>query len=135
MLRLPRSLWLGLAWPLAACSAPAPAETTLTLVSDRGLVDADVRFAAPVERGDNELFVTLRPHAGRGAGAVAAQLLAVDATMAAHAHEAHAATIDAAGADFHATQLDLFMTGRWLVTLELSLGGQTDSLSLPVDVP
>jgi hypothetical protein len=129
--RFARSLCFGLGWPLIACSAPAPAETTLTLVSDRGLADADVRFQAPVERGDNELFVTLRPHAA----AVEAELLAVDATMAAHAHQAHATSIDATSAGFHAAQLDLFMTGRWLITLELSFSGQTDSVSLPVDVP
>ena len=126
-----RSLWPSVAASLVACSAPAPAATTLTLVSERGLVDADIRLGAPVERGDNELFVTFRPRAT----AIEAQLVAVDATMAAHAHAAHAATIDAVGGGFHAGQLDLFMTGRWLVTLTLSLGEQLDSVSVPVDVP
>lgn len=131
MSRCARSLWLVLAWPLVACSEPAPAATSLTLVSDRGLVDVDVRFQSPVERGNNELFVTLRPHAAAGD----AQLLAVDATMPAHAHAAHAALIDATDAGFRARDLDLFMTGRWLVTLGLSVAEQPDSVSLPVDVP
>jgi hypothetical protein len=116
---------------LIGCSAPAPADTSLSLVSEHGLLDADVRITTPVQRGNNELFITLRPHGGEGVPS----LLAVDATMAAHAHEAHAALIDVTDAGFHATDLDLFMTGRWLLTLELSLGDQADSASLPVDVP
>lgn len=130
MPRLPISAVLACAW-LVGCSAPAPAETTLSLVSERGLVEADIRIGTPVERGNNELFVELRPHAVAGD----VRLLAVDATMAAHAHEAHAEAIDEAGSLFHATHLDLFMTGRWLVTLELSLAGEPDSVSLPIDVP
>jgi hypothetical protein len=129
--RWQHSLWFALACPLVACSAPAPAATTLTLVSDRGLLDVDVQFQAPVERGNNQLFVALRPLAAAGE----AQLLEVDATMPAHAHEAHAAAIDVTDAGFRATDLDLFMTGRWLVTLELSLAEEADSVSLPVDVP
>jgi hypothetical protein len=75
--------------------------------------------------------VQLRPHATSGD----ARLLAVDATMAAHAHEAHAEVIDETDAGFIATDLDLFMSGRWLVTLELSLADEPDQVSLPVDVP
>lgn len=116
---------------LAACSAPDPAETSVSLVSERGLVDADIRIVTPVARGKNQLFVQLRPHAAAGE----ARLLAVDATMAAHAHEAHAAAIDETDAGFVATDLDLFMTGRWLLTLELSLADEPDSVSLPIDVP
>lgn len=116
---------------LFGCSAPAPAETTVSLVSERGLLDADVTVSTPVARGDNELFVQLRPHAADGP----VRLLAVDATMAAHAHEAHAEAIDEADAGFYAKKLDLFMTGRWLVTLELSFADEPDSVSLPIDVP
>jgi hypothetical protein len=116
---------------LAGCSAPAPADTSVSLVSERGLLDADVRISTPVARGDNELFVELRPHAGVGAPL----LLAVDASMAAHGHEAHAELIDVTATGFHATKLDLFMTGRWLLTLELALADEPDSVSLPIDVP
>lgn len=113
------------------CSAPAPAETSVSLVSERGLVDADVTIVTPVARGKNQLFVQLRPHATSGE----ARLLAVDATMAAHAHEAHAGVIDETETGFVATDLDLFMTGRWLLTLELSLADEPDQVSLPIDVP
>lgn len=113
------------------CSAPAPAETSVSLVSERGLLDADIRVGTPVQRGNNELFVTLRPHATEGAP----RLLAVDATMAAHAHAAQAELIDETPTGFHATKLDLFMTGRWLLTLELSLADEPDSVSLAIDVP
>jgi hypothetical protein len=125
--------WLLLASSaaLAGCSSPAPAETSLSLVSDAGLLDADVRVVTPVERGNNELFVQLRPRSSDGM----AQLLAVDASMPAHGHEAHASNIDEAGTTFHASGLNLFMTGRWLVTLQLSLADEPDSVSLPLDVP
>jgi len=94
-------------------------------------LDADVRFAGPVERGDNELFVELRPLASAGE----AELLAVDASMAAHAHEAHAESIAATDAGFRVDNLDLFMTGRWQLELSVAVAGQVDSVSLPVDVP
>ena len=118
-------------WALFGCSGPAPAQTTVSLVSERGLLDADISVSTPVARGNNELFVQLHPHAADGS----ARLLAVDATMAAHAHEAHAEAIDEADAGFYAKKLDLFMTGRWLVTLELAFGDEPDSVSLPIDVP
>jgi hypothetical protein len=118
---------------LFGCSAPAPAETTVSLVSERSLLDADIRIGTPVARGNNELFVQLRPHAPTADGS--ARLLAVDATMAAHAHEAHAEAIDETDAGFYAKKLDLFMTGRWLVTLELAFADEPDRVSLPIDVP
>lgn len=132
MLRLAFS-WFVVSSALLGCSAPAPAETTVSLVSERGLLDADISVGTPVARGDNELFVQLRPHARAVEGS--ARLLAVDATMAAHAHEAHAEVIDEADAGFYAKKLDLFMTGRWLVTLELAFGDEPDRMSLPIDVP
>jgi hypothetical protein len=118
---------------LLGCSAPAPAETTVSLVSERSLLDADIRVSTPVARGDNELFVQLRPHVPAAEGS--ARLLAVDATMAAHAHEAHAEAIAETDGGFYAKKLDLFMTGRWLVTLELAFADEPDRVSLPIDVP
>ena len=122
---------LLVATALVGCSAPDPAETHVALVSERGLVDADVTIVTPVARGNNQLIVQLRPRAAPGE----ARLLAVDATMAAHAHEAHAEAIDETEEGFVATELDLFMTGRWLLTLELSLADEPDRVSLPIDVP
>jgi hypothetical protein len=116
---------------LVACSAPSLADTSVSLLSDQGLIDADVEVAAPVERGNNQLFVELRPHHGDGE----ATLLGVRATMAAHGHTAEAATVTRSGAGFVAKDVDLFMSGRWLLELELGLDDQRDSARLPVDVP
>jgi hypothetical protein len=118
---------------LFGCSGPAPAETTVSLVSERGLLDADISFGTPVARGSNELFVQLRPHSHATDGR--ARLIAVHATMAAHAHEAQAEAIDETDSGFYAKKLDLFMTGRWLVTLDLAFASEPDSVSLPIDVP
>lgn len=115
---------------LFACSAPDPAPVSVQLVSDGGLVEADVEVTTPVVRGENQLLVALSP---RGEGD--AELVAVDATMAAHGHRAHAASISHTTSGFRVDALDLFMTGRWLIELELSVDGQPDSVSLPVDVP
>jgi hypothetical protein len=133
---VPRSLLVivalaSVALGVSGCSSAEPTATRLSLVSDRGLVDAEVSFSGPVARGDNELVVELTPRAGDDE----ARLLAVDATMAAHAHVAHAGHIDDAGAAFHVQELDLFMTGRWQVELSLSLSDAEDTLSFPVDVP
>jgi hypothetical protein len=115
----------------AACAEPAPADTSLDLISDAGLLEAHVRFAGPVARGDNELLVELVPTSGAGEP----RLLAVNAVMPAHAHEAHAGSIEPTALGFRASQLNLFMTGRWQVELDMELAGSSDSVSLPVDVP
>lgn len=114
-----------------ACSAPAPAATSLSLVSEQGLLDVDVRFDGPVRRGDNQLFVAARARAEPGD----ADLFAVDALMPAHGHEAHAASIVGDAEGFRVSGLNLFMTGRWEVSLRLALADQPDEVSLPVDVP
>ncbi len=121
----------GLLAPLfVACSAPAPAPVSLQLVSDSGRVDADVEVVTPVVRGSNELFVQLTTREG-----AIAKLTAVDAAMVAHGHRSHAANIEHADGLFHVNSLDLFMTGRWLIELELEVDGEPDHASLPVDVP
>jgi hypothetical protein len=116
---------------LASCAEPAPPETSLDLISDAGLLEAHVHFAGPVERGDNELLVELAPTSGAGEP----RLLAVSAVMPVHAHEAHAGKIERTALGFRASELNLFMTGRWQVELTLELAGNGDSVSLPVDVP
>jgi hypothetical protein len=55
--------------------------------------------------------------------------------MAAHAHSAHAASIEADASGFEVDGLNLFMTGRWQLELQLAVGDQLDSANLPVDVP
>jgi hypothetical protein len=130
------SFRLSLAHPLlllavTACGEPAPAATSVELISDAGLVEARVAFVGPVERGDNALLVELAPTHGKGVP----RLLAVDAVMPAHTHEAHAAAIERAEQGFRASRLNLYMTGRWQLELTLSLDESRDSVSLPVDVP
>ena len=131
MLRVGLAFSTTFALLVAGCSSPEPAATKLSLVSDAGLVTAEVRFTAPVARGDNELVVQLQPRESEGEP----RLVAVDATMAAHAHVAHAERIEDEGDAFHVRELDLFMTGRWQVELTLTLQGTEDALSFPVDVP
>lgn len=121
--------WLATA--LVACGSAEPAELSLSVVSDAGLIDADVRVLAPVERGKNELFVDARPHDGAGE----VSLVAVRATMPAHGHEAAAATIERTANGYHASDLVLFMSGRWQIELQLQLDDQSDRAGLPVDVP
>lgn len=133
MLRLSKPSTL-LSLLLVACSSPAPVALSRSLVSDQGLLDVDVRVVSPVQRGDNELFVELRPHDGHDVGA-RASLVAVNATMAAHGHEARAETVEPQGESYHAFGLELFMSGRWQVELALELDGESDSASFPVDVP
>jgi hypothetical protein len=116
---------------LTSCAEAAPTETSVDLISDAGLLEAHVRFAGPVERGENALLVELAPTSGAGEP----RLLAVSAVMPAHAHEAHAGSIERTPSGFRASELNLFMTGRWQVELTLELAGHGDSLSLPVDVP
>jgi hypothetical protein len=55
--------------------------------------------------------------------------------MPVHAHEARAGKIERTALGFRASELNLFMTGRWQVELTLELAGSGDSVSLPVDVP
>jgi hypothetical protein len=125
--------WLGALPALLAlgCSAPDTAQGSGRVVSERGLVDVAVSFDGPVVRGDNRLFVELEPRSGD----TALELLSVDASMAAHAHEAHARSIHEAERGFEVDALDLFMTGRWQLELELAIGDERDTATLPVDVP
>lgn len=116
--------------PLWGCGEPAPAATTVELWSDLGLAEAHVSFLGPVERGDNELSITLFPRDGG-----VAQLVAVDALMPSHAHQAHAQEIRETAEGFHASKLNLYMSGRWQLELSLVVGDVPDRATLPVDVP
>jgi hypothetical protein len=116
---------------LSSCAGPTPADTSVELVSERGLITARVDFAGPIVRGDNELLVELRAMDG----SAQPRLLAVSALMVAHTHRAQAAEIATIGSGFRVERLNLFMTGRWQLELELGLDATADSVSLPVDVP
>jgi hypothetical protein len=96
-----------------------------------GLVKAEVHFDGPLQRGENALLAQLTPLSD----ADAPRLLAVDALMAAHAHQAHARSIDDTPTGYEARSLDLFMAGRWQVELSLGVAERRDSVSFAVDVP
>jgi hypothetical protein len=108
-----------------------PTRTSADLVSDAGLVEAHVQFVRPVERGDNALLVELTATQGLDTP----RLVSVDAVMPAHTHAAHAGSIELSEGGFLARQLNLYMTGRWQLSLGLELAEARDSVSLAVDVP
>jgi hypothetical protein len=101
--------------------------------SEQGLVDATVQLeAADLARGPNDFLITLRPANGDAAPV----LTSVEAVMAAHGHHAGAPSIlpDTSGA-FRVEHLDLFMSGRWQVTLGVELDTRSDSVDFALDVP
>jgi hypothetical protein len=122
---------LGLALSLAACGAPAPTASHVSIESDSGAISADVEFEGGAVRGNNTLLVKLS-----AADAHAVPVLsAVDAAMPAHDHHASANAIALEGDQYRVSGLDLFMSGRWVVALELSLEQQPDRASFSIDVP
>jgi hypothetical protein len=112
------------------CGSPPAAPASVTLRSERGLVEASIGFDGPVRRGDNKVIAELWAPAGGEP-----RLAAVNAYMVAHNHQAQAASIRSTDVGFEASDLDLFMTGRWQLELELTLDDQSDRISMPVDVP
>lgn len=112
------------------CGAPPAAPASVTLRSEHGLVEANIGFDGPVRRGDNTVIAELW-----ATGEGEPRLTAVNAYMVAHNHQAQAARIRATAGGFEASKLDLFMTGRWQVELELTVAEQSDRISMPVDVP
>jgi hypothetical protein len=138
------SLIFGLSLLLPACvAAPDDAahfsrEHPLSQRSEQGLIDATVALeTAELTRGRNDLRVTLRATEGAAsASADAPRLTGVEAVMAAHGHRAAQPSIvsDTDGA-FRVEQLDLFMSGRWQVTLVVELDARSDSVDFALDVP
>jgi hypothetical protein len=122
---------VSLAVLLGACGAAEPVSGSAVLLSEHGLVEAVVHFEGPIERGDNAVLVELRAQQGESN----VRLTSVDAVMPAHTHHAHALAIEETDAGFRASELDLYMTGRWRLELSLELDGASDSVSMPVDVP
>jgi hypothetical protein len=127
----PRVSVVSLAVLLCACGTTEPAPSSAVLLSEQGLIEAVVQFEGPIERGENSLLVELRPQLGDSG----ANLTSVDAVMPAHTHHAHAEVIEPIEQGFRVSSLDLYMTGRWRLELELELDGERDSVSMPVDVP
>jgi hypothetical protein len=115
----------------ASCGAPAPTASHLQVESEKGAITAEVDFDGGVARGDNTVNVQLTAKAGRAAP----ELLVVDAAMLAHDHHATAKAVVLEGDTYRVTGLDLFMSGRWLIALELSQGQEADRASFAIDVP
>jgi len=123
---------------LAACvaapddTAQLSADHALDQRSRHGLVDATVALDSPtLSRGPNDLSVALRATDIR----LAPTLISVEASMAVHGHHASAANIVSDGEKFRVTGLDLFMSGRWQVTLGIELEDSSDLVEFALDVP
>ena len=100
--------------------------------SSHGLVEATVALDSPrIARGPNDFSITL--HAGEGHSLPV--LTSVEASMAVHGHHASASSIAGEGGTFRAVGLDLFMSGRWQVTLGVELGDSSDLVEFALDVP
>jgi hypothetical protein len=123
---------IGLLCSAIGCADVPPAAGSVTAVSEGGALEAQVDFEGGVTRGENTLVIHLRALKD---DTTDMGLDAVDALMAAHAHEAHAESVTAAGSAFRASRLDLFMTGRWQIELGLSSAESSDLVSFPIDVP
>lgn len=134
----------GLSLLLSACvaapddTAHLSRETPLDQRSEQGLVEATVALeAAELARGPNDFVVTLQAAAaGASTSKGTPRLASVEAVMAAHGHHAGAPNIlpDADGT-FRVEQLDLFMSGRWQVTLGVELEARSDTVDFALDVP
>jgi len=108
------------------------ADHALVQRSQHGLVEATVALeSGELKRGPNDLSITL--HAPRSSEP--GTLNGVDAFMAAHGHHASAESIVADGDAFHASNLDLFMSGRWQIALEVELDAESDVIEFALDVP
>ena len=99
--------------------------------SERGLVDATVTLEeASLNRGKHNFQVALTPSEGDALPA----LVSAEATMPAHGHRV-SAEVAAAGSDFVIEDMNLFMSGRWQVTLGVELDTRSDSVEFALDVP
>ena len=134
-----RRLIVASALLLPACvgapddAAQLSAEKPLDQRSTQGIVDAQIELAsADLTRGPNDFVITLRAATGDALPV----LTGVDAVMAAHGHHAGAPSIVAdSNGVFRVEQLDLFMSGRWQVTLGVELETRADTVDFALDVP
>ena len=128
----------GVSLLLAACvaapddTAQLSADHALDQRSEHGLVDATVALDSPtLTRGPNDLSIALRASDPQ----LAPTLTSVEASMAVHGHHASATNIVRDGDTFRVTGLDLFMSGRWQVTLGVELEDSSDLVEFALDVP
>ncbi len=99
--------------------------------SSLGLVDATVTLeGGSLERGPHSFEVTLQA----ADGDASPQLVSVDASMAAHGHRV-SASVAPEGERYLIEDLNLFMSGRWQVTLGVELDTRSDVVEFALDVP
>jgi hypothetical protein len=135
------SLPLLFAFVTACVSTPDDAASLgsgapLVQRSDAGLVQATVTLGEhELSRGPHTFMVDLSALDG----SAQPELLSFEAAMPGHGHRVSAGAIDAtdsAGArTYHVQDLDLFMSGRWQVTLGVELDDRSDSVEFALDVP
>lgn len=112
----------------ASLNAGAP----LVQRSEAGLVEATVTLGEPeLDRGLHTFLVDLSALAGTAPP----ELVSFQAAMPGHGHRVSAGAIDADGDAYHVQDLDLFMSGRWQVTLGVALDDRSDSVEFALDVP
>lgn len=112
-------------------AAQLSGDHALTQRSQHGLVEATVALGgSAIARGVNDFSITLRADDS----SAQPSLKSVDATMAVHGHRADAESIVSDGETFHA-DLDLFMSGRWQVSLGVELDASSDVVEFALDVP
>jgi hypothetical protein len=123
---------------LAACvaspddAAQLSADHALEQRSRQGLVEATVSLAGrELARGANDFSIGLRA----AQSASVPVLTSMDASMAAHGHHVSASSIVSEGQTFRALGLDLFMSGRWQITLGVELEASSDLVEFALDVP
>lgn len=105
--------------------------------SEQGLVEATVALeTAELTRGPNDFLITLQAVGDGSASGGVPRLIGVEAVMAAHGHHAGAPSIvPETDGTFRVEHLDLFMSGRWQVTLGVELEARSDSVDFALDVP
>lgn len=112
----------------ASLGAGAP----LVQRSDAGLVEATVSLAeAKLDRGPHDFQVDLSAPSSNATP----ELVSFVAAMPGHGHRVVAGEIALEDDAYHVRDFDLFMSGRWQVTLGVALADRTDSVEFALDVP
>ena len=131
------TLVTAIIFTLASCvsspddAAELQAGAPLEQRSVHGLAMATVVLDAPsLVRGPNDFRVTL--HA---AGGAEPSLTSAEASMAAHGHHTVTSDIVRTSSGYLVSGLDLFMSGRWQVTLGVLEDNATDVVVFALDVP
>jgi hypothetical protein len=105
---------------------------TLSLVSEhaRARVDVTPVTDAVFKQGLSTLDVAITPLGGDGI----ATLEAAHPFMPAHGHGTSAPVVVAVDGGYRVEELNLFMPGRWEVTLDLTVDGFQDTAGFALDV-